>query len=100
MLFQPSCKWRFIYVCVIRKSLGLWRGDDPAECTGTFRTPWAMPHPLGLVEIRQGDEQVMLFQPSCKWRFSLSSWLSANRSACGMAMIQLSAQSSFIKHHF
>ena len=51
------------------KSLGLWRGYDPAECTGAFHTPWVTPPPLGLVEIRRGDEQLMLFQPSCKCSF-------------------------------
>jgi hypothetical protein len=54
---------------VISKSLGLWRGYDQAECTGSFHTPWATPPPLGLVKIRQGDKQLMLFQPSCKWSF-------------------------------
>jgi len=54
---------------VISKSLGLWRGYDPAECTGAFHTPWVTPPPLGLVEIRRGDEQLMLFQPSCKCSF-------------------------------
>ena len=41
---------------VISKSLGLWRGDDPAECTGAIHTPWATHPPLGLVEIRRGYE--------------------------------------------
>ena len=31
----------FFYAWVIRKSLGLWRGYDLAECTGTIHTPWA-----------------------------------------------------------
>ena len=51
---------------VIIKLLGLWRGNDPAECTGAIRTPVATLPPLGLVDIRQGEEQLMLFQPRCK----------------------------------
>jgi len=51
---------------VNRKSIGLWRGNDPAECTGAICTPLAMPPPLGLVNIRREDEQLMLFQPQCK----------------------------------
>ena len=54
---------------VISKSLGLWRGYDLAECTGAIHTPWAMSDVLGLVEIRRGDEQLMLFQPSCTCSF-------------------------------
>ncbi len=30
------------------KSLGLWRGDDPAECTGAFHTSGGMIYPVGL----------------------------------------------------
>ena len=41
---------------VISKSLGLWQGDDPAECTGAIHTPLVTPNLLGLVEIRRGDE--------------------------------------------
>ena len=33
---------------VICKTIGLWRGDDPAECTGSFRTPWETPMHLVL----------------------------------------------------
>ena len=44
------------------KSLGLWLYESPVECTGAFHTPWATPPPLGLVEIRRGDEQLMLFR--------------------------------------
>ena len=42
------------------KSLSLWCGDDPAECTGAFSTPWATLPPLGLVEIRWGDELLII----------------------------------------
>ena len=63
MLFQPLCKWSFFMQWVIRKSLGLWRGYDLAERMGAIHTPWAMSDVLGLVEFRQGDEQLMLFQP-------------------------------------
>ena len=44
------------------KLLGLLQRYDPAECAGAIHTPLATPPPLGLVEIRQGDEQLMLFQ--------------------------------------
>ena len=43
---------------VISKSLGLWRGNDPAECTGAIHTSLATSDALGLVEIRRGDEYV------------------------------------------
>jgi hypothetical protein len=46
----------FLMQWVISKSLGLWRGDDPAECKGAIHTPLVTPHPLGLVKIRRGDE--------------------------------------------
>ena len=51
---------------VISKSLGLWRGYDPAECSGAIPTLLDTPPLLGLVDIRRGDEQLMLFQPRCK----------------------------------
>jgi hypothetical protein len=41
---------------VISKSLGLWRGNDPAECVVVIHTPWATSDALGLVEIRGGAE--------------------------------------------
>ena len=38
------------------KLLGLWRGDDPAECTDAIHIPWVTSDALGLVEIRQGEK--------------------------------------------
>jgi len=38
------------------KSLDLWRGYGPGECTGAIHTPWATPPPLGLVKIRRGEK--------------------------------------------
>jgi hypothetical protein len=46
----------FVMQWVISKSLGLWRGDDPAECTVVIHTSWVTSDELGLVEIRRGDE--------------------------------------------
>ena len=47
---------------VIRKSLGLWRRHNPAECAGAIQTPLMTLPPLGLVKFCRGDEQLMLFQ--------------------------------------
>ena len=44
------------------KSLGLWHCHDPAAGPDAIHTPLLTPLPLGLVEIRRGDEQLMLFQ--------------------------------------
>ena len=38
------------------KLLGLWRGNDPAKCTGAMHTPWATWDALGLVKIRRGGK--------------------------------------------
>ena len=43
------------------KSLGLWRWNDPAACLDAIRTPLSTLPLFGLVEIRRGDEQLMLF---------------------------------------
>jgi hypothetical protein len=42
----------FLYAWVISKLLGLWHGDDPAECTIVIPIPWVALYALGLVEIR------------------------------------------------
>jgi hypothetical protein len=60
----------FLMQWVISKLLGLWRGYDPAECMGAIHTPVAKPPPLGLVDIRRGDKQLMLFQPRCKLKYN------------------------------
>ena len=46
----------FLMQWVISKSLGLWRGDDPAECTVVIHISWVTSDVLGLVEFRRGDE--------------------------------------------
>jgi hypothetical protein len=47
----------FFKQLVISKSLGLWHGDDPAECTVVIhQTPFLTSDALGLVEICPGDK--------------------------------------------
>jgi hypothetical protein len=47
-LFQPWCKWSFFLCMVSIKLPGLWRVNDPSECTDTLGGAWFGQNPPGI----------------------------------------------------